>query len=81
MYKKVSLYENFKNRRHNLEAMVEDPLPKELYDILACPDDKGDLVYTSKKDGLKCKTCKFVFPIKEGIPILLPKSMQEKSKV
>lgn len=57
--------------------MVKDPLPKELYEILACPDDKGDLSYTPKKDGLKCAKCKFVFPIKEGIPILLPKEMQE----
>jgi len=54
-----------------------DPLPKELYDILCCPDDKGDLSYTEDKTGLKCKTCKFIFPIKEGIPILLPKSMQD----
>ncbi len=56
----------------------KDPLPKELYDILACPDDKGDLKYTKDKKGLQCQTCKFVFPIREGIPILLPKEMQSK---
>lgn len=60
--------------------MTKDPLPKELYDIIACPDDKGELRYTTDKKGLKCQTCKFVFPIREGIPILLPKSMQEKNR-
>ena len=58
--------------------MTKDPLPKELYKILACPDDKGDLTYTKNKDGLKCSKCKFVFPIEDGIPILLPKEMQKK---
>lgn len=58
--------------------MVNDPLQKKLYNILACPDDKGYLRYTKDKKGLQCQTCKFVFPIKEGIPILLPKEMQSK---
>ncbi len=57
--------------------MTEYPLPKELYDMICCPDDKGDLSYTKNKTGLQCKKCKFVFPIREGIPILLPKEMQE----
>ncbi len=49
-----------------------DPLSKELFDILACPVCKGDLVYNSGKTGLVCKRCKVEYPIKDGIPILLP---------
>jgi len=51
---------------------MEDPLPKDLFDILACPVDKADLKYTPKKDGLKCVKCGHVYPIKDGIPVLLP---------
>ncbi len=58
--------------------MPKDPLPKELYEILACPDDKADLSYTKDRKGLKCAKCRFVFPIEDGIPILLPKAMQRK---
>lgn len=57
---------------------MKDPLPKDLYEILCCPDDKADLKYTADKKGLKCQKCRFVFPIKDGIPILLPKAMQKK---
>jgi len=59
---------------------MKDPLPKDLYDILACPVDKADLKYTPKKSGLKCIKCKFVYPIKDGIPILLPPEMQKKGR-
>ncbi|MBI1935094.1 Trm112 family protein [Candidatus Woesearchaeota archaeon] len=52
------------------------PLPKELFDILACPACKSDLNYTKDKGSLVCVKCKAKYPIKEGIPILLPKNKQ-----
>ncbi|MBI4148523.1 Trm112 family protein [Candidatus Woesearchaeota archaeon] len=57
---------------------TSDPIPKDLYDILACPVDKADVKYTKDKTGLQCQKCKYVYPIKEGIPIMLPPQMQEK---
>lgn len=54
-----------------------EELSKKLLDILCCPMDKADLVYDKSKDTLTCKKCKFVFPVKEGIPILLPPEMQD----
>ncbi len=45
-------------------------IPKELLDILVCPICKSDL--HKSKDRLVCKKCNKRFPIKEGIPILLP---------
>jgi D-glycero-D-manno-heptose 1,7-bisphosphate phosphatase len=46
-------------------------IKKELLDILACPKCKGDLVLTKKGDGLICKSCKLVYPIKDDIPVML----------
>lgn len=52
---------------------MNDPLPKELYEILVCPVCKASLKYNAKKTGLICSKCKEIYEIKEGIPILLPK--------
>lgn len=46
-------------------------LNKELLDILACPKCKGDLELASQEDGLICRSCELVYPIKEEIPIML----------
>ena len=50
---------------------IRNPLPKELYDILACPKDKAKLNYTKDKKGLKCVKCGNVYPIRNGIPIFV----------
>ncbi len=44
---------------------------KELLDILACPQCKGNIHLNEKEDGLICNNCKLLYPIKEGIPIML----------
>jgi uncharacterized protein YbaR (Trm112 family) len=46
-------------------------LSKELLDILACPKCKGDVQLTEKQDGLVCRTCKLLYPIKDDIPVML----------
>ena len=46
-------------------------IKKELLAILACPKCKGDLVLAKKGDGLICKTCKVIYPIKDDIPVML----------
>ncbi len=51
-------------------------ISKELLDIICCPVDKSELIYDEKKQTLTCKKCKFVYPIKDEIPILLPPEMQ-----
>lgn len=50
---------------------MKDTIPKELFDILACPLCKRDLEYTKDKKGLFCKVCDKTYPIKDGIPVLL----------
>ncbi|MBL7055269.1 Trm112 family protein [Candidatus Woesearchaeota archaeon] len=56
---------------------MADPIPKELYDILACPLCKSDLKYTKDKKGLMCTKCNKKYPIKEGIPILLSENAEK----
>tara|TARA_Y100000310_G_C20451328_1_gene700883 strand:- start:571 stop:747 length:177 start_codon:yes stop_codon:yes gene_type:complete len=55
----------------------KEPIPKELFDILACPVCKADLTYNEGKTGLVCTKCKAEYPIKEGIPVLLPDDEQK----
>lgn len=52
--------------------MNKEPIPKELFDILACPMCKGEVKYNQDKTGLVCIKCRNKYPIKEGIPVLLP---------
>ncbi|MEZ7198610.1 Trm112 family protein [Pseudodesulfovibrio karagichevae] len=46
-------------------------LKKELLDILACPQCKGELTPKPAGDGLVCPKCKVVYPVKDDIPIML----------
>ncbi|MEW6417825.1 MAG: Trm112 family protein [Nitrospirota bacterium] len=46
-------------------------ISKELLEILACPKCKGDIRLAEKGDGLICKRCKLLYPIKDGIPVML----------
>ncbi len=47
------------------------PISKELLEILACPKCKGDIFLNEEGDGLICKACRLVYPIKDDIPIML----------
>jgi uncharacterized protein YbaR (Trm112 family) len=54
--------------------MEKEIISKELLDILACPKCKGDiqlLEYEKNEHGLKCEACKCIYPIKDGIPVML----------
>jgi len=55
-------------------------LSKELLEIICCPMDKADLAYDKKKQTLTCKKCRYAYPIRDGIPILLPPEMIEAEK-
>ena len=46
-------------------------ISKELLEILACPKCKADIVLTENGDGLICKACQLVYPIKDDIPVML----------
>jgi len=46
-------------------------ISRELLDILACPQCKGEVTLTEAGDGLVCRPCKLLYPIKDDIPIML----------
>jgi hypothetical protein len=46
-------------------------ISKELLEILACPQCKGDIRLNEAEDGLICDTCKLLYEIRDGIPIML----------
>ncbi|MFB3887642.1 MAG: Trm112 family protein [Thermodesulfobacteriota bacterium] len=46
-------------------------LSKELLEILACPKCKGDILLNRAGDGLICKACGLLYPIREDIPVML----------
>lgn len=43
----------------------------ELLKILACPVCKTDIKLTADEQGLKCVKCSRVYPIQDGIPVML----------
>ena len=56
------------DQRRLLELMVM--ISPDLLEILACPVCRKPLVLRGE-DSLKCNECKRVYPIRNGIPILL----------
>lgn len=42
-----------------------------LFDILACPQCKGDIHYNHDKSGLVCDKCQLEYPIRDDIPVML----------
>lgn len=44
---------------------------KDLLDILVCPMCKTPVKLTPDSQGLKCWTCRRVYPIRDDIPVML----------
>ncbi|MGD0884938.1 MAG: Trm112 family protein [Thermodesulfovibrionales bacterium] len=46
------------------------PISKELLDVLACPQCKGSVALSEEGNGLVCKNCQLLYPVREAIPIM-----------
>jgi len=46
-------------------------VPKELLDILVCPKCLGVISYDSGKEGILCVKCELLYPVQNGIPVML----------
>ena len=42
-----------------------------LLDILVCPVDKTKVSYTEDRAGLRCPKCGRIYPVRDGIPVML----------
>ena len=47
-------------------------IPRDLLDILVCPICKTAVKLTTDGSGLKCDSCRRVYPIRDEIPVMLP---------
>lgn len=46
-------------------------IKKELLDILACPQCKGEVKLNDRNNGLICEKCRLLYEIRDDIPIML----------
>ena len=47
------------------------PLSKDLLEILACPQCKGQIEPDEQHDKLTCAACRLAYPVRDGIPVML----------
>jgi hypothetical protein len=47
------------------------PVDPELLEILVCPECKTPVELVNNGTGLKCATCRRVYPIQDDIPVML----------
>lgn len=47
------------------------PIDPQLLEMLACPACRGEMRPTSAPDGIECTACGRIYPILNGIPVLL----------
>jgi hypothetical protein len=57
--------------------MSDSPVPAatvdpRLLEILVCPVSRGPLVYDRAKGELVSKTARLAYPIRDGVPVMLP---------
>jgi uncharacterized protein len=50
----------------------ETAIDRRLLDLLVCPLTKGPLVYDQEKSELISKSAHLAYPVRDGIPIMLP---------
>ena len=46
-------------------------ISRELLEILACPRCKGPVELSADNDGLLCRTCRLIYEIRNGIPVMV----------
>ena len=47
------------------------PVDKELLDILACPNCRGDVQYREHEEVIVCLRCGYRYPVRDDIPVML----------
>ena len=53
-----------------MSSTPNDAVSEELLEIIVCPDCHGELVL-SDEPALTCQGCGLVYPVRDGIPVLL----------
>jgi uncharacterized protein YbaR (Trm112 family) len=56
---------------------LENTVDPKLLEILVCPLTKGPLEFDSAKQELISRSAKLAYPIRDGIPIMLPEEARK----
>jgi uncharacterized protein YbaR (Trm112 family) len=56
---------------------IENTVDPKLLEILVCPLTKGQLEYDAAKQELISRSAKLAYPIRDGIPIMLPEEARK----
>ena len=59
-------------RYHQIMAAHAIPIDLKLLEILVCPVSKSPLRYDMEQQELVCEQSGLAYPIRDGIPIMLP---------
>jgi uncharacterized protein YbaR (Trm112 family) len=51
-------------------------LDNALLKMLVCPVCKGQLTYDTQNGTLDCVACRLRYPVRDGIPVMLPQEAQ-----
>jgi uncharacterized protein len=54
-------------------------MDKHLLDLLVDPVTKGPLIYDAKRQELLSRAARLAYPIRDGIPVMLPEEARELS--
>jgi len=57
----------------------EDNIHPKLLEILVCPLTRAPLVYDRAKNELISRAAKLAYPVRQGIPIMLPEEARQLS--
>jgi hypothetical protein len=56
---------------------IENTVDPKLLEILVCPVTKGSLEYDAATQELISRSAKLAYPIRDGIPIMLPEEARK----
>jgi len=54
------------------EQKRETAIDRKLLELLVCPLTKGPLIYDQEKSELISQKARLAYPVRDGIPIMLP---------
>jgi hypothetical protein len=61
----------------NSPERPENTVDPKLLEILVCPLTRGQLEFDSAKQELVSRSAKLAYPIRDGIPIMLPEEARK----
>jgi LSD1 subclass zinc finger protein len=54
-------------------------ISQELLDLLVCPVCKTPVKLTEDENGLRCASCRIIYPIRDGFPVMIREEAKPES--